>query len=200
MGRWALVLTLLLTGCGSGGGGGDSARKTSWPAPANPMELTREAGLTPEPTEVVFFHVHSHLDVFVDGDRVTVPAGIGINIEDPAVKSFELPDGSTEYGGIERPCAQPCISTLHTHSIDGILHTEAKKDEFNTLGEFFVEWDVRLDENCIGDYCRPETPVAVYVNSKKHAGDPRDIQLTDLKEIAVVIGSPPEMIPSTPTG
>ena len=62
----------------------------SWPAPKNPMALARAAGLVPEVNEHLTYHVHSHLDVFVSGKRVRVPAGIGINIADPAVKS--VPD------------------------------------------------------------------------------------------------------------
>jgi hypothetical protein len=197
MRRWALLFTLLLAGCG---GDGQSAAKTVWPAPPNAMERTREAGLTPETHEFVALHVHAHLDVFLNGERVVVPAGIGINIDDPAVKKGKTPDGSTGYGGINPPCAKPCISPLHTHVTDGILHTEAKKNQFNTLGEFFTEWNVRLDPSCVGNYCRPATSVAVYVNGEKYAGDPRQIKLTNAKEIAIVIGSPPDKIPSTPSG
>jgi hypothetical protein len=37
------------------------------------MELTRQAGLEPERAEFLEYHVHAHLDVFVDGQKVTVP-------------------------------------------------------------------------------------------------------------------------------
>jgi hypothetical protein len=201
-----VVLVLALAGCGS-------AKKSSvtvptspaptpakgavpWPAPANPMALTRKAGLTPETHEFVFLHVHSHLDVFVNGTAVTVPAAIGINIHDPAVKRIPEPDGSIAYGGINPPCAQPCISPLHTHDISGILHTEAKENQFNNLGEFFIEWNVRLDRNCVGGYCKPAAPFTVYVDGDPYTGDPRKIELEDRREIAIVIGTPPDSIPS----
>ena len=196
-----LLLMLALTGCG--GGGGSSATTTQlarpstiWPAPSDAMKRTRLAGLTPERHEFVFLHVHAHLDIFRNGTPVSVPGGIGINIDDPAVKRFKEPNGSIGYGGISQPCAKPCISPLHTHSNDGILHTEAKKDQFNTLGEFFTEWDVRLDRDCIGVYCRPKTPVAVYVDGEKLDGDPRRITLENGREIAIVIGTAPEEIPA----
>src|SRR3954470_22590872 len=90
-----------------------------WPAPPNPMALTRAAGLTPETHEFVFLHVHSHLDVFVDGKKVVVPAGIGIDVRNKAVHKFANPqDGSTGYGGISPACAKACISPLHTHFDD----------------------------------------------------------------------------------
>jgi hypothetical protein len=167
-----------------------------WPAPPDPMERTVEAGLEPEVKEFLVNHVHAHLDVFIDGSPVVVPSGIGIDIENPGVREFnDNPDGSTSYGGIEE-CLRPCISPLHTHDADGIIHTESATPEPNTLGEFFVEWGVRLDESCVGEYCSP-TPVAVYVAGERVTDDPRDIELTDHKEIAIVIGTPPAEIPKT---
>jgi hypothetical protein len=205
---WLLLfLILALAGCGESTteSAGTPARPAPapaedaapWPAPAAPMDLTRKATLTPETQEFVNFHVHAHLDVFVNGEPVPVPAAIGIETDDPAVKKFKGQDGSTGYGGISPPCAKPCISPLHTHFADGVLHTEAKEDRPNTLGEFFVEWDVRLDDRCVGGYCKPKAPIAVYVDGDLHAGDPREITLEDKKEIAIVIGTPPDDIPSS---
>jgi hypothetical protein len=167
-----------------------------WPAPPNPMALTRKAGLTPETHEFVFLHVHSHLDVFVSGKRVVVPAGIGIDIRNPAVRRFNAPDGTVGYGGIKPACKKPCISPLHTHFDDGVLHTEAKEHEFNRLGQFFKEWNVRLSGKCVATFCKPRRKIAVYVDGKRFAGDPRTIQLRDKREIAIVIGKAPAHIPS----
>src|SRR5687767_2439392 len=127
-----------------------------WPAPPNPMELTVAAGLTPERSESLAYHVHSGLLIFKDGERVAVPAGIGIDIANPGVMSF--PDAAgTGYGGIEG-CDVPCISPLHTHAWFGVLHTESATPVPNRLGQFFVEWGVRLDATCVGEFCSPETP------------------------------------------
>jgi hypothetical protein len=209
MRRCVLFLVLLLAaGCGSGSGSGTKSTTTTaaptpakdaalWPAPANPMKLTVRAGLTPETHEFVFLHVHAHLDVFVNGTPVTVPAGIGIEINDPAVRRFKASDGAIGYGGINPPCAAPCISPLHTHFVDGVLHTEAKENQFNTLGQFFTEWDVRLDRTCVGGYCKPAAAITIYVDGAPYSGDPREIRLEDRKEIAIVIGSPPQVIPSS---
>jgi hypothetical protein len=160
------------------------------------MQLTRKAGLVPETHEFLKYHVHSHLDIFVNGTPVVVPAGIGIDIANPAVHSGTATDGSPAYGGIDPPCAEPCISPLHTHYEDGILHTESKTAKPNTLGQFFVEWDVRLTPSCVGSFCKPKTPIAIYVDGDRDTGDPRAIGLENLREIAVVIGSPPASIPS----
>jgi hypothetical protein len=165
-----------------------------WPAPRDPMRRTRLAGLKPELFEHLAYHVHSHLDIFVNGRPVKIPAGIGINTRDPGVQSGPLPDGSTGYGGIRR-CAHPCISPLHTHADYGLLHTETSTPTPNRLGQFFVEWGVRLDRRCVGGYCKPDS-IRVYVNGKLYSGDPRTILLANHTEIAIVIGSLPKTIPS----
>jgi hypothetical protein len=205
----ACLMVLAVAGCGGGGKKTTAATPPShaaptpaqgavpWPAPADPMKLTRKAGLTPETHEFVFLHVHSHLNIFVNGKPVVVPAGIGIDIHNPAVGLFKAPDGSTGYGGISPPCAKPCISPLHTHFDDGVLHTEAKQNQFNNLGEFFTEWNIRLDSRCVGGYCKPTAPITIYVEGDRYSGNPRAIQLEDLKEIAIVIGTPPAVVPTT---
>ena len=99
------------------------------------------------------------------------------------------------YGGIE-VCGKPCISPLHTHDAYGFLHLESKITGPHTLGQFFVEWGVTLSATCVGEYCSPKA-IAVYVNGEPYTQDPGAIELTDLKEIAIVIGTPPPVIPKT---
>jgi hypothetical protein len=201
-----VVVALALAGCGGSSGGGSSARQSSapsasapadvWPAPADPLKRATAAGLVAETHESLTFHVHAHLDVFVNGKPVAVPAGIGINISDPGVKAFtDTPDGSTAYGGITG-CGQPCISPLHTHDNTGIVHTESATAVPNTLGQFFTEWGVPLTSSCVGTHCSPEA-IAFYINGSAYKQDPRDISLVNQEEIAVVIGTPPAHIPDT---
>jgi hypothetical protein len=188
----ACCLLLLLAGCGGDSGGGSEAKGAvpDWPAPANPMELTREAGLVPERAEFLQYHVHAHLDVIFNGDAVTVPAGIGIDTSNPAV----VDDGRGV--GLEEECDEPCISPLHTHTTDGVLHTETKTPQPNNLGQFFILWDVKLDAGCVGEFCAPGTPIGFYIDGEAFDGDPRKIELSDKREIAIVIGTPPDEIPS----
>jgi hypothetical protein len=201
----ALIVVALASACGGGNGSSEDRSASAapqpatgappWPAPSDPIARTVAAGLKPERKEFFAIHAHAHLDVFVNGKPVEVPAGIGIDITDPGVKKFEDP-GGTGYGGIEL-CDKPCISPLHTHDTTGVLHTEAPEAETNSLGEFFVEWDVRLDERCVGGFCEPEAPIAVFVDGERYDGDPAGIELSNEREIAIVIGSFPDDVPST---
>jgi len=201
----ALTIALVATACGAkkptppaniAAAPAPASGGLPWPAPPDPLALARKAGLTPEPHEFFGFHVHSHLDVFVNGAPVQVPAGIGIDIHDPAVHHEVLEDGSDAYGGIDPPCKAPCISPLHTHDVSGVLHTESQGSEPNRLGQFFTEWNVRLDADCVGGYCSPEASILVYVDGAQDDGNPADIELTDHKEIAIVIGTPPAEVPA----
>ena len=48
------------------------------------------AGLEPAQREHLDYHVHAHLDIFLDGRPVVIPAGIGINVDDPLMPSGAL--------------------------------------------------------------------------------------------------------------
>jgi hypothetical protein len=56
---------------------------------------------------------------------------------------------------------------------------------------------VALDGSCVATYYSPTTTIAVYIDSELTTGDPRAIKLTDRREIAIAIGSPPAEIPKT---
>jgi hypothetical protein len=202
MQRVAVVLMSVLAlslgaGCSdddkaSSSGGSSDLAEPKWPRPANSMELARAANLTPEPLESFAFHVHAHMQIFIDGQEYEIPGGIGIDVDNPGVHEFPN-DG---WGGIDEPCDSPCISPLHTHERDGVLHTESPTQDANTLGQFFTEWDVKLDNNCVGEYCRPGKPIEFQVDGEVFDGDPTTIELTDGRHIVIIIGDPPADVPT----
>jgi hypothetical protein len=213
-----LVAGLVLAACGGSGDSGTSSSVSAalsttasstvpaaatpatgavpWPAPPDPMGQAKKAGLAGEPAERLQYHVHAHLDVFVNGRRTEVPAGLGIDTANPAVKQFPLDGGQVGYG-LQAECTTPCISPLHTHDPSGIIHTESATAKPHVLGQFFTQWNVLLDQNCVGGYCKPQDAISVYVDGVASPGDPTDIELADGREIAIVIGTPPAIIPST---
>ena len=171
----------------------------SWPAPPNPMALADQAGLEPTVKEFLTTHTHAHLDLFVDGQDVEVPAGVGIDIEAPTGIDKVPTDAGTATEYQVTLCDAACLSPLHTHDPSGIIHTEssnADEDPY-TLGQFFTEWGVRLDDSCVGEFCTSNTSVDVYVNGDKYDGNPADIKLESHLEIAIIIGTPPSVIPDS---
>lgn len=189
-----LIAGLMLSACSA-----QALKQPSWPAPPKPMDLAAQAGLEPTQSEHLNTHTHAHLDVFVDGKDVVVPSGIGVDIDAPTGidKKPTLDGTATEY--YVTLCFAPCLSPLHTHDPSGVIHTESKQDnqEPYSLGQFFTEWGVRLDDSCVGEFCKSDTSIAIYLNGKKYDGNPAEIKLKSHLEIAIVIGKPPALIPDS---
>jgi hypothetical protein len=205
----ALIVLVLLAGVGCSEKSDASAYKASsapepdsgkppWPRPEDTLARARRAGATPDRREYGTYHIHAHLDVFVNGRPVIVPAGLGIEIRDPEVKTNE-PGEPTSFGGIKL-CEKACIAALHTHGEDGVVHVEAQKRADFTLGQLFKVWNVRLTGRCISGYCEPRAPIAVFVNGQRLLTESADLVFKDGQEIAIVIGSPPKKIPEEFTG
>ncbi len=89
-------------------------------------ERLRALGLPALGAEGTVLHTHEHLDVFVHGKRVTVPAR----------------SGSTRPGSSSPP--------LHTHDASGVIHVESPTERAFSLGEFFDVWGVLFTRDCIG--------------------------------------------------
>lgn len=150
-----------------------------WP-PAAPLAGAYADGLVPI-LGSVRSHDHAHLDLFVDGEPVEIPAGIGI------VDPVPSDQGVDSAAGIYSP--------LHTHRNDGILHLEPSTEPLTmTIGHMFDVWQVRLDEHCLGHSCGG---LRSWVNGVEWTGDPRTIPLTPHDQIVLASGSQaPDPVPS----
>ena len=121
-------------------------------------------------------HIHQHLDIFVHGKPVPVPANIGID----------------EAAG--------WLSSIHVHDDTGIIHVESPFVAKYTLGEFFDIWGVYFTKDCIGAYCADANDtLKIYVNGTLYSGDPRTLVLDQHQEIAIVYGTAAEapQVPSS---
>lgn len=146
-----------------------------WPLPANADAGAEAAGLDVAPMSGVAQHFHAHLDIFVNGKRVPVPAGIGIG----------------DSG----------MSPLHTHDGNGVIHVEAPT-QGNTfiLGQLFNEWNVRLTDSQIGGLQEGQgNTLVAYVNGKKVPGNPAAIELKPKRQIALVYGPNPDSVDVPPS-
>jgi hypothetical protein len=137
-----------------------------WPAPVDASAAVTAAGLPMLRRESNVEHIHTHLDVLVDGAPVTVPASIGIDM------------------------TRRTISPLHTHDASGVIHIESPVRREFSLGEFFSEWLVSLSAGNIGGLRAGDGKVVrVFVNGTQQNGNPGAIMLGAHDEVAVVYGT-----------
>ncbi|MHB8602537.1 MAG: hypothetical protein ACYC6W_09940 [Nitrosotalea sp.] len=115
--------------------------------------------------EYSVFHIHAHLDIFVNSQPIIVPASIGIK-------------------------DNTCLYWLHTHKSDGIIHIESPKSKDFSLGEFLDIWK----STNIGLPPTNENPV-IYVNGQDVATSLKDTLLNAHDEIVLVYGNPPSNVP-----
>lgn len=202
----AVVAMLLLAGCGDSDDDAGGAATTTSPAaaevelgpafesiaalpgalkspppwPANTDRLQqrlRAIGLAPLTEEGQALHTHQHLDIFVDGKPVQVPADLGIG--------------------------EGFISDLHTHASypPGIVHVESPTQARFSLGQFFAVWGVPLSATCIGSLCEEgDKQLKAWVNGEAVTADPTRIVLEDHQQITLAYGTPaqePKPVPSS---
>jgi hypothetical protein len=129
-----------------------------------PLDLTTLPG-----HQGLVLHFHVHIDIFVNGKKVKIPAFVGINI------------------------GAGWLTELHTHDTRGVIHVEAQKARDFTLGQFFSEWAVYLDSHSIGGY----SGMTWSLDGKKQTGNPQTLIFKPHQEIAFVVGKPPAKIPSS---
>ena len=133
-------------------------------------------GVECQAQEQVLYHIHAHLQVYVNGQPRALPAGIGM--VGPVAEQ-------TPYGPFYG--AQQCYYWLHTHASDGVIHIESPSVRIYTLGNFFDEWNQPLNGTRVaGD----KGKVTAFVNNKPWTRDPRAIQLTPHASIQLDVGSP----------
>jgi hypothetical protein len=154
-----------------------------------PGSLTRiaRAGLVPV-TGALVRHDHVHLDIIVNGRRLTIPASVGQAepVDDGPGRCppppTPPPDGDCAAGHFTTPLV--AISPLHAHTTSGIVHIESDRPGRFTLSQFLDEWGVSLGKE-----------PRVYVNGER-VGSPAGVVLRNGQEIAIVVGAAPDRIPS----
>jgi len=164
-----------------------------WPAETEGLyQRLLKIGLEPQALEGTGLHSDQHLDIYIDGQPITIPAQIGI----PPGYQANPGTSPTDF-----------ISILHTHDSSGIVHVESPSVTQYTLGEFFDVWGVRFTPSCLGSLCETKTKkIEVFVNGKLQTGDPTKVtfSLTPLsQEIVLTYGTKAELpnpIPSQMPG
>lgn len=148
------------------------------PAPWQPeyshlADRLKAADLTLLGAEGSATHIHAHLDIYIHGQQLAVPAEIGI----------------PSTGG---------ITPVHTHDTSGIIHIESP--DYNasyTLVQFFDIWGVKLTDTSIGGYANDAADKLVVYDNGKAVKDPVNLNLSKHHEIVITYGTSKET-PSIP--
>jgi hypothetical protein len=186
----ALVVALIVALSGSGGGfqvqyvstpsvdpsklTGISTTPPPWPTNTNALAARLNAESLPPlgPMEGQVLHIHQHIDIYIRGQHIGVPAAIGIAQSQSVI----------------------LYAPVHTHTPDGIIHVESPTQRDFSLGEFFDVWGVLFTPTCIGAYCNTGNErLQVFANGKVVTGNPRQLKLVEHEEIVVTFGTPDQI-------
>ncbi|OYV64554.1 MAG: hypothetical protein B7X07_06050 [Actinobacteria bacterium 21-64-8] len=107
------------------------------------------------------YHIHIHVSVYVNGQMMRLPGGVGIT-KPPLIEKYKA-------GNFYDVVLYDCLYWIHTHVADGIIHVEAPVKQSFTLGQFFAVWAQPLSANLVGP---ASGQVAVFENGKRLTGDP----------------------------
>ena len=130
-------------------------------------------GIEGSSREMLQVHVHAHLSLFLKGEQIAIPYGIGI------VRPFRVNNGFVGTGS--------GIYWLHTHDATGIIHVESPDNRTYTLGQFFDIWGQTLNAHEVAGL---KGAVRAYVDGKRYSGDPRAIVLSAHAQITLEVGAP----------
>jgi len=133
-------------------------------------------GIQCAPVEQLAYHIHAHLQVFVDGHPRSLPGGIGM-VGPVAQQTSRGPF----YG------ATGCYYWLHTHTSDGVIHIESPTLSVYTLGQFFDEWRQPLSADRVAG---AKGRVTAFLNGRLWTKSPRELPLLAHAVIQLDVGSP----------
>ena len=117
-------------------------------------------------------HHHAHLSLFVNGQQIAVPRGIGM---------FQPDHNNFIYH-------ETCLYILHTHDDTGIIHMEPTSGQgYFKLGNVFDLWGEPLTTSNVAGYTGQQT---IIVDGQNYIGDPRVIVLAPYMQITIEVGLP----------
>lgn len=114
-------------------------------------------------------HTHSLVSIYLNGARMAVPASVGLT---------------------------GCTYELHTHDRSGVVHVEPNVARDLTLGQFFAVWGQPLSRTGAAGLTGP---ARFYIIDRetlvRFDGNPADITFGARKEIVIVSGTAPAVLP-----
>jgi hypothetical protein len=157
--RWLVIVVAVVALCGCG-----SSKKPATSAATTPATTSNGAplidGISCQP-EHLESHYHAHLTLLDNGQQVTVPAFIGIDLQ------------------------HQCLYWLHTHDATGVMHIESPDTRTYTLGQFFDVWGQPLSAARAASL---KGRLKVFVGGRRVSGNPRAIVLKPHELITIEQG------------
>jgi hypothetical protein len=123
-------------------------------------------GIYCDSLEQTAYHIHAHLTIYIDGNPVSIPQGIGIASD------------------------QSCFYWLHTHSSDGVVHIEFPKQGSPTLGNFLDIWGQEFSQLGYRNQLASTAGWTVYVNGKQVNTNFNQLVLQPHMVITIAYNSP----------
>jgi hypothetical protein len=209
----AIAGLLLLSACG---GSGSDARPTvelPAPAPAPQPTPTPEPQPAPDPSPqpapevITLASTYTELAVgasngepnWADGSGTGAPiAGVGCmtNVQSHTHSLVSIYRNGARLAVSASIGLKGCGYEMHTHDRSGVVHVEPNVVRTLTLGQFFAVWGQPLSRTAVAGLAGP---VRFYVIDKevltRFDGNPADIAFGAHKEIVIITGTPPAVLP-----
>ncbi len=123
------------------------------------VKTNRELALSCTTDMATQFHIHPHLDIFINGQKSIILADIGI--------------------------VSDCMHPLHTHDATGKIHVESPEKRDFTLGDFFAVWQKTYTKDQILDYKIDATHKIIQTVNGKQTQDFENTLLRDGDQIII---------------
>ena len=126
-------------------------------------------GIYCDANEQLSYHIHALLTIYINGQQVTVPQGVGI-----------------------APGTSPsCLYWLHTHDTSGVVHIESPTTKLYTLQNFLDIWQsFQAQQISFPTQLASSSGWTIYVNGKVVTGDFKSISLNPHDLITIMYNSP----------
>jgi hypothetical protein len=143
----------------------------------NPNALPTEQVFNPayQPVDGIYcdqleqtgYHIHAHLTIYINGQQVAIPQGVGIATD------------------------QSCLYWLHTHDSTGVIHIEAPQKAALTLENFLDIWG-QQEFSQLGFHTQLAESAGwtIYVNGNKVTGDFNKVVFQPHMLITIAYNSP----------
>jgi hypothetical protein len=146
-------------------------------------------GIECQANEQVAQHIHSYLNIYVNGQQQQVPPGTGIVA--PA-------NSQQQYGPALGVSDTPCYYWLHVHQNEpSIIHIESPNQDKYSVANLFHIWGQQIGGNqFMGNKvdANHKLVIEVFDNNgkliKTMNGDPSNVQFADHQTIVILYNSP----------